>query len=266
MIETLSFSNFKSWAKFSSTRFGRFTAFFGPNSSGKTGILEFVLLLKQTAESSDRSQVLQFGGENDYAQLGSFTEIVHNHDAARSIEFDLSISWLSDKVISDPEERNKVLFRDNRMTFRSTISQTPAKRVYVQESGYGFAGHRFNIRKQEKDRYAYALSAESSHDQPRYKVRRLQGRPWPLPEPVKFYGFPDQTRSYYQNAGFLFDLQLSLEEFFSRVYYLGPLREYPRRQYTWTGSQPSAVLSGFFVFFHRVRLDFFFHRIGFERC
>jgi predicted ATPase len=56
---------------------------------------------------------------------------------------------------------------------------------------------------------------------------------------VKCYGFPDQVKAYFQNAGFLADLQLAFEKMFGRVYYLGPLREYPKRQYTWAGSEPA---------------------------
>jgi predicted ATPase len=67
---------------------------------------------------------------------------------------------------------------------------------------------------------------------------RIKGRPWELPAPVKCYGFPDQVKAYYQNAGFLADFQLALEELFTGVYYLGPLRDYPKRQYTWAGAQP----------------------------
>ena len=38
--------------------FGSLTGFFGTNSSGKSSILQFLLMLKQTVESSDRSRVL----------------------------------------------------------------------------------------------------------------------------------------------------------------------------------------------------------------
>jgi predicted ATPase len=71
------------------------------------------------------------------------------------------------------------------------------------------------------------------------EVTRTQGRVWDLPAPVKFYGFPDQVYAYYQNAGFLADLQLAFENLFGRLYYLGPLREFPQRNYAWKGSEPA---------------------------
>ena len=57
--------------------------------------------------------------------------------------------------------------------------------------------------------------------------------------PVKCYGFPDRVKAYYQNAEFLSDFQLAFEELFAGIYYLGPLRDYPRRQYTWADAQPA---------------------------
>jgi predicted ATPase len=37
----------------------------------------------------------------------------------------------------------------------------------------------------------------------------------------------------------LSDLELAFEEQLRRIYYLGPLRAYPERTYTWSGAQPS---------------------------
>ena len=48
-------------------------------------------------------------------------------------------------------------------------------------------------------------------------------------------------RSYYQNAGFLVDFELAYENLMDSLYYLGPLREYPRREYHWGGSSPDDV-------------------------
>ena len=65
------------------------------------------------------------------------------------------------------------------------------------------------------------------------------GRKWYSFAPTKFYGFPDVVKFHYQNAGFLSDFQLELEQLFSRIFYLGPLRDYPKREYTWSGEQPT---------------------------
>ena len=55
MLTHISFENFKSWASLKMP-FGSVTGIFGPNSSGKTSIIQFLLLLKQTREATDREE------------------------------------------------------------------------------------------------------------------------------------------------------------------------------------------------------------------
>ena len=74
-----------------------------------------------------------------------------------------------------------------------------------------------------------------------FEFLRNVGRPWPLPRPVKTHLFPGEIRSYYRNAAFLGDLELAYEKLMDSVYYLGPLREYPKREYRWGGSRPQDV-------------------------
>ena len=74
-----------------------------------------------------------------------------------------------------------------------------------------------------------------------FRFKRIQGRAWPLPSPIKTYLFPNETRSFYQNADFLGDFELAYENLMDSIYYLGPLREYPRREYHWGGSSPEDV-------------------------
>lgn len=241
MINKISFSNFKSWANFPSTNFSKLTAFFGTNSSGKTSILDFLLLLKQTLESSDRSQVLETGGENSYTQLGSFNDLTHDHNTKDGFNFEISLSFLKDIEVKDTKKRKEILFKDNKLKFGASIQEasTGKGKLYVQEFYYIIGNNKFIIRKTEKDRYDYLLNSQTLKKDKRYAIKRSPGRVWHLPSPIKFHGFPDQVRTYYQNVGFLFDLQLFFESFFKDIYYLGPLREYPQRQYTWTGSQPT---------------------------
>lgn len=239
MIKSLSLSNFKCWENLEDVKFNKLTGFFGTNSSGKTSLLEFLLMLKQTAQSPDRRQVINFGTDRDYVELGSFDDMIFNHEIERTLSFKVSFEYDSEFDIKETTEKAKTLISSKEVTFSSQISRAKAKRLYISELTYHINNYKFNMRKQEKDRYEYRLSSERTDKTPNpIKFLRTLGRPWALPEPVKFYGFPDQVRAYYQNAGFLFDLQLLLEKALSGFYYLGPLRDYPKRQYTWTGSQP----------------------------
>ena len=61
MLKRLDLRNFKNWREADLT-FGRVTGLFGANSSGKSSLAQFLLLLKQTAESSDRAAALSLNG------------------------------------------------------------------------------------------------------------------------------------------------------------------------------------------------------------
>lgn len=132
------------------------------------------------------------------------------------------------------------------LRFSTSIKGTD-QTITVERCEYSFqtsdhdAAHRyrFGMEQQSKtngqSRQEYKLIAEG------YDLKRTRGRPKSLPAPVKCYGFPDEVKAYYQNAGFLADLVLAFEKLFNRVLYLGPLREYPQRAYTWSGQRPQDV-------------------------
>ncbi|MYB65563.1 AAA family ATPase, partial [Candidatus Poribacteria bacterium] len=50
MITHIRMKNFKSWKDSSEVKLAPLTGFFGTNSSGKSSLLQMLLLLKQTAE------------------------------------------------------------------------------------------------------------------------------------------------------------------------------------------------------------------------
>jgi predicted ATPase len=234
MLTQLSLTNFKSWKQIDAMRLAPITGLFGTNSSGKTSILQLLLMLKQTIESPDRAQVLNFGGDRSPTNLGSFRDVVYGHEKAGAI--DLSLSWKLPQPlrVSDPEAWKGILFEGDQLGFEAHIAENGAGRIVVDRMSYAFADHRFTMHKKEGEA-KFELQEEGGQ----FRFVRTQGRPWDLPAPVKFYGFPDQVKAYFQNAGFLGDLQLALEELFAQVYYLGPLREYPQRQYTWAGAEPA---------------------------
>jgi len=109
MLRRLTFSNFKTWHE-ADTEFGHVTGLFGTNSSGKTSLIQFLLMLKQTKEATDRALSLELNG--NYVQLGLFSDLVFGHDEKLSIEWSFSFERADDLVIVDPaQRRGKVLIR-----------------------------------------------------------------------------------------------------------------------------------------------------------
>ena len=64
MLNRLKLENFKAWEEVDLS-LGKVTGLFGPNSAGKSSILDLLLLLKQTRNATDRGIVLEFGGPAD---------------------------------------------------------------------------------------------------------------------------------------------------------------------------------------------------------
>jgi|SRR5436305_73416 len=242
MLTRLSFQSFKSWRDTGQIPLAPVTAFFGSNSSGKSSILQILLLLKQTAESSDRAQVLNLGDDRSLVELGTFQDVLFEHDLRARLQVELAWSLPRSLEIADPAQKSAALFKDDHIDLSTGIEwqangEPGLGREVVQEMKYSFSGEEFGMRPVRGKALEYDLFVSPANRG--FKFVRTQGRPWPLPPPVKCYGFPDQVRAYYQNASFLSDFELQFEELFGRLFYLGPLREYPKRQYSWAGAQPA---------------------------
>jgi len=239
LITQLRLQNFKSWQDTGDVSLKPLTALFGANSSGKTSLLQFLLMLKQTTESADRSRVLHTGDDRTYVDLGTYHDLIFMHQGEGDLIYSLRWTLPTTLEVRDPEEHKAPLFQIDQMAFEATIRNV-AKRLVVEQFAYRFDNVSFGMRRSSsrngnaKDGYELATL--------NYSAKRNPGRPLlSLPVPVKSYGFPDQVNASYQNVGFLSDFVLAFEQLFHDIYYLGPLREYPSRQYIWAGEQPRDV-------------------------
>jgi predicted ATPase len=238
MLKSIRLENFKAWKKTGSIRTAKITGLFGANSSGKSSIIQSLLLLKQTAKATDRKQVLNFGSIDDYVRMGSFNDVIHNHDSNNKLSF--SIDWKSNDVVSvkQYDDPKKVIFSSSELNYSSSISTTAKDKLETQRISYKIGQDKFELSEKDAKGKPYELKVHSSTN---FKFIRTPGRVWPLPGPTKCYGFPEQINAYYQNASFLFDLELEFEKFLKSLYYLGPLRDYPQRDYRWNGGEPEDV-------------------------
>jgi len=235
MITELSFSNFKSWKNIKNMKFAPITGLFGTNSSGKTSILQLLLLIKQTVESTDRLQVLDFGNEKSPANLGSFRDVIFSHDAHEKLNWSIRWKLATPLNVKNPEDLTDVLFSGNEVLFEVEISENEKKRLVVNRLAYSFAERDFIMQRKTNGKENYELKVSPEDN---FRFIRTPGRVWDIPSPVKCYGFPNEVNARFQNASFLSDLQLEFERLFTGAKYLGPLRDYPKRQYSWSGAEP----------------------------
>ena len=238
MLNQLKLKNFKAWRKVDLT-FGKVTGFFGPNSAGKSSLLQFLLLLKQTKNATDRGVVLDFGGPEDLANLGTFADVVHRHDESARMHWQLDWTLPDPLRIDDPMRPEQHLFSGDLLQMQCSVG-LQNKLLRPQKLAYRFDGAEFWLRPNTGAEQEFELVAEETD----FQFVRTQGRPWPLPHPVKTHLFPSQVKSYYQNSDFLSDFELQYEKLMDSLYYLGPLRVYPRRQYHWGEASPTDVGQG----------------------
>jgi predicted ATPase len=235
MLNNLVLDNFKSWPTLN-MKFKPITLLYGSNSSGKSSIIQFLMLLKQTKDSTDSQVALDFGSEEKIVDLGSFRDAIHQHDATKPLKW--TLDWKLDRplTIYDPGKSPPVaLGNGNRLQIAVEVVAR-GRQVIIDSLSYDFDGSRYYIyRKVGKPKYQLeTLNTD-------FRFVRTLGRAWDLPEPTKGYSFPDQAQTYFQNAQFLSSFESSYVDQMDKIIYLGPLREDPRRQYTWSGSNPSDV-------------------------
>jgi predicted ATPase len=247
MLRKLRFKNFKAWEDSGEIRLAPLTVIFGGNSAGKTSVAQLLLMLKQTAESSDRQRALQLGDGDALVDLGTFEDVVHGHDLQRALQFsltwelasELKIEGLESKKLKESEKSalfDRVFLGDT-IDFSASLRGSDNQQPTVESLRYQLM---------HGDALALDLSMSAKGDT--YEVKshmltlsRRVGRPSRVPAPQRFYGFPDEAIALFENIGFAADLAFELERLFGSLFYVGPLRGYPKRLYLWSGEKPSHV-------------------------
>ncbi|MDO4321366.1 MAG: DUF3696 domain-containing protein [Lachnospiraceae bacterium] len=243
MIDHLHIENFKGWKDTGTIKLSPLTVFFGANSSGKSSIGQFLMLLKQSVESSDRKSVFFTGNEDTAVDLGLPTDLVFDRDWKNEIRF--SYDWTPEKelILGDVVREKKFTVKHISFLGDVKIVEEESQEVEVREFNYSLKltnGEQVEIGLRKKSmsnttKRGYELLYKN------YDFVRSRGRVWDITSIVRFYGFPDEAVAYYQNANFLQNINLVHEKLFSTIYYLGPLRKQAKRLYTWTGRRPEGV-------------------------
>lgn len=237
MLTRLRLENFKGWQDTGDIPLKPITAFFGANGSGKSSLLQALLLLKQTAESSDRGAVFDFGKNNDPADLGSLKAIAHRHNTANELK--ISLDWQAHEPLT-LTEWDKTVAESEHIGFDVAVREddfSPA-RPAVTRMAYRVGSTKLGMESiPGGDRYALFVDDADAQSTLSNKIER----PNAFPRPVKCYGFPNQARAQLARVGLAADFELALEDCLQYVCYLDPIRAYPQRVYSWSGTHPVDV-------------------------
>lgn len=240
MLKHLHIKNFKIWRDTGPIRMAPITLFFGANSSGKSSIGHFLMMLKQTVESPDRKAVLFPGGRHSAVQLGSYRELVFGRDPANRISFEYT--WSLPDGLRFIEPFSGAMYVGSDLAFAAEVGLRRGGQHTVELDHF-----RYTLLAHDKAQMLIGMvrkpgeKAEYEVKADQYPLRPKQGTAWSLVAPIRFYGFPDEVRAAHLNAEFVQDLNLQHELLFRSISYLGPIRTRAERLYSWSGVEPENV-------------------------
>ena len=114
MLSELGLRNFKAFGKTGQTApMSRITFIYGPNSGGKSSIIQALLLLKQSLDAdraTDRRELMPRG---EYVDLGSFSALLYGHDTSEKLEIHVAFK----RPFSAPDRSDRSSARSVHMTF-----------------------------------------------------------------------------------------------------------------------------------------------------
>lgn len=236
MLTSLQIQNFKAWQDTGPVRMAPLTVIFGANSAGKSSLGHLMLALKQTVQSTDRRRALHLGDEKSLIDLGTFEDCLYGHDTKIPLGFRLK--WKLPAALGLRDPLSRTTYRGDSLELQACLEADGARQPLVTRIDYHLSERgtdtlTVDFSRSPKGEYSINVSP--------YKLVKTQGRQWPLDAPEKFYRLSDASRARFQNAAFLADLALATEDLLNRFYYLGPLRDHPRRTYQWSGDTPEDV-------------------------
>ena len=222
MITHIRMKNFKSWKDSGKVELALLTGFFGTNSSGKSSLLQMLLLLKQTVGSDE---FLFFGDEDSLVNLGSFREVIHGHKVNATLE--LEFGWkigtpltIEANLMEDPGNQAKTVSIADRLRNQTKASVTTESFTFNASILWGNG-------KLVVENKPYLVKVENEKlivDTGSYAA--------------KIYGTPFSIG--YEDAA-IDQLSSEFKKLFKYVYPLGPTRVHPQRYYHWEKTHPKEI-------------------------
>lgn len=223
MITHIRMKNFKSWEDSGEVQLAPLTGFFGTNSSGKSSLLQMLLLLKQTIGSD---QYIFFGDENSLVNLGNFREVIHGHKENELLELEFGCKFSEPITIRITQYRLEA----NEETFDSFNFETTIQK-------YGNS--------QDVSRICYDIGNSG------IKKMKLEGSEISYCGKRLFtgtykncYSIEESTQAFPGSNDSFNLLSSKFEDVFSCIYPLGPTRVNPQRHYHWEGTSPENIGQG----------------------
>ena len=225
MLTHLKLENFKIWRSTGPVRLAPITLLLGTNSSGKSSLIQSLLLIRQTVKGDDPNLDLNLGNPDadDSVTLGQFKDLLCRHGAASesttATQVGIEFRWSEDGLAE-----NSTLFsaRYNKGSAGS------AELVYLR---LGKDGQGFSVQRRKPGIYRLSLATQAKPLGQSADFR-----------PQRSFAFSASTLNKLKEKGELIKpIGPTLLDELGRIIYLGPVRRLAQRDYVWSGRMPAHI-------------------------
>ena len=257
MLTELGLRNFKAFGDTEQKApMSKITLIYGPNSSGKSSIIQALLMLKQSAGMAYRTSedMRRLTTRGQFADLGSYSALLHKHDPTKNLEIRIACDYR-------PGLSYDVFMRINKDRLGSEAQENSAR---VTEADYKVISNG-GVRSEAKLKYDRWWDVNVLIDGVNVPMRvPNSGRRFLLPtlKPTrKSEEEQNQIRDEQKNRKNQRNLRFRLRQIPFRIQrklgaaiYLGPVRGYPERLYKVLDASSSLSFSGVKGEFTLIRL------------
>jgi predicted ATPase len=223
MLTSLTLRNFKIWRSTGLVKLAPVSLLLGTNSSGKSSIIQSLLLIRQTVRGGDPNFALDFGSEamNSSVWLGQFSDVL-NHGSADLSDKTIGIefSWRTEPT--DASTWNySATYKPNRYD---------AAEIHTLRIGQG--ENSFNVKRQTRGAYAFSVGGAKPTIRAKREFR-----------PQNSFTFSAATFAEMDpdNESIIRSIGTELLDELSKIIYLGPVRQLACRQYHYSGITSTSI-------------------------
>lgn len=225
MLIHLKLENFKIWRTTGPIRLAPITLLLGTNSSGKSSLIQSLLLVRQTVKGDDPNLDLNLGNPdaNDSVTLGQFKDLHCRHGAA-------SESTLATQVgIEFRWSENGAA--EGSTLFSARYNKGPSGSAELEFLRLGQDEQSFSVQRRKPGIYRLSLATQA----------RPVGQSADF-RPQRSFAFSASTLNKLGEKGEVIrKIGPALLDELGRIIYLGPVRRMAQRDYVWTGRMPAHI-------------------------
>jgi predicted ATPase len=270
MLTSIKIENFKAFADSGEIPLKPLTFLMGPNSSGKSSLIQALLVIKQTLDTRDRSR--QLVSEGELTSVGSYQDFVFRHESDRRVRFGASFKVAPDAMAERMGRTAPALARYigtdgmaiSNIRFDVEFQrQARTHRVFPTTTTITTSPDVINLQRTLSSRGVYRTQLEIpqfsvSYDAETEGPSRFH-EAFPASEPRSIGSWPHEQMELWDErprASRVAQLQhsmfswtrslthrmaLAIQRQFGELAYLGPMRVIPDRLYLATGEAPEDV-------------------------